>query len=82
MSLWGTRDWFFSPEPLVVSLMQRITPGFFPFLFRDIAASWVSTFSQFFAISSALAEVRLQPSSRSFLFMYVLLHLQSISTRL
>ena len=66
----------------VVSLMQRMTAGFSSFLSRLIAASWVSTFSQFSAISSAFARVRPRPSSRSFLLMYVLLHLQSISSQI
>ena len=42
--------------------------GFSPSLSRFIAASWVSTFSQFSAISSTLARARSRPSSRSFLF--------------
>lgn len=69
-------------EPLLVSLMRRITAGFSPFLCRLTAASWVSTFSQFSAISSCLDKIRPRPSCGRFFLMYVLLHFQSISSQI
>ena len=72
-------DWFLLPWPLFVPSMWFTLAEFSPFPSLVIAASCAWTF---FAVLSYFKHSSSSCSSRSFRFMYVVVHLQRISLRI